>query len=177
MMTELCREYAEALYALAAENDREKEYLEALDTAAALFADNPDYVELLACPAIPREERDGLLEQALGSILPEQVLAFIQLLCAHGRIRSLTDCITEYRRIYLTAVAMSTAEVVSAVPLTEQEKEKLTATLSARFGRTVTLTCTVDEGLLGGMVVRVDGKVLDGSLRSRLHAVKEVMKQ
>ena len=177
MTTELCREYAEALYALATETDQVKAYLDALDTVAELFQDNPAYVELLACPAIPRAERDGLLEQALGSILPEQVLAFVQLLCAHGRIRSLPDCLTEYRRMYDAAMAASAAEVVSAVPLTEQEKEKLAAVLSARFGRTVTLTCTVDESLMGGLVVRVDGKVLDGSLRGRLHAVKEVMKQ
>lgn len=176
-MTDLSREYAEALFALAAENDRQKEYLEALENAAGILADTPEYVELLACPAIPRDERDGLLAQTFGQILPQQVLAFIQLLCAHGRIRSLNDCIEEYRLLYQTAVAMSTAEVVSAVPLTEDEKNKLTEALSARFGRTVTLTCTVDESLLGGMVVRVDGKVLDGSLRSRLHAVKEVMKQ
>ena len=176
-MTDLSREYAEALFALAAENDQTKEYLEALDTAAALLTDNREYVELLACPAISKDERDGLLEQTFGQILPEQVLAFIQLLCAHGRIRSLNDCIAEYRLLYQTAVAMSTAEVVSAVPLTEAEKQKLSEALSARLGRTVTLVCTVDESLLGGMVVRVDGKVLDGSLRSRLHAVKEVMKQ
>ena len=176
-MTDLSREYAEALFALAAENDQTKAYLDALDTVAALLADNAEYVELLNCPAIPKDERDSLLEQSFGTILPEQVLAFIQLLCAHGRIRSLQDCIAEYRLLYQTAVAMSTAQVTSAVPLTETEKQKLSETLSARFGRTVTLQCTVDESLLGGMVVHVDGKVLDGSLRSRLHAVKEVMKQ
>ena len=176
-MTDLSREYAEALFALAAEHDQTKEYLEALDTAANLLADNSEYVELLACPAISKDERDGLLEQTFGQILPEQVLAFIQLLCAHGRIRSLNDCIAEYRLLYQTAVAMSTAEVVSAVPLTEDEKERLAAALSTRMGRTVTLQCTVDESLLGGLSVTIDGKVLDGSLRSRLHAVKEVMKQ
>ncbi|MBR2319487.1 MAG: ATP synthase F1 subunit delta [Clostridia bacterium] len=176
-MTDLSREYAEALFALAAERDQTKEYLEALDTAATLLADNPDYVELLACPAISKDERDGLLAQTFGQILPEQVLAFIQLLCAHGRIRSLSDCIAEYRLLYQTAVAMSTAEVVSAVPLTEEEKERLAAALATRMGRTVTLVCTVDESLLGGLSVTIDGKVLDGSLRSRLHAVKEVMKQ
>lgn len=176
-MTDLSREYAEALFALAAEKDQTKAYVEALDTAAALLADNPEYVELLACPAVQKDERDNLLAQTFGQILPEQVLAFIQLLCAHGRIRSLNDCIKEYRLLYQTAVAMSTAQVVSAVPLTEAEKQQLADKLAARFGRTVTLECTVDESLLGGMVVRVDGKVLDGSLRSRLHAVKDVMKQ
>ena len=176
-MTDLSREYAEALFALAAEHDQTKDYLEALDTTAALLADNPDYVELLSCPAIPRDERDALLEQSFSTLLPEQVLSFIQLLCAHGRIRSLADCIAEYRLLYQTAVAMSTAQVVSAVPLNEDEKQRLAAALSARIGRTVTLECTVDESLLGGLSVTIDGKVLDGSLRSRLHAVKEVMKQ
>ena len=176
-MTDLSREYAEALFALATENDRQKEYLEALESATTLFGDNPEYVELLACPTLSRDERDGLLEQALGDLMPEQALAFIQLLCAHGRIRSLTDCVEEYRLLYQTAVAMSTAEVTSAVPLTEQEKQQLTQVLTARMGRTVTLVCTVDESLMGGLTVRIDGKVLDGSLRSRLHAVKEVMKQ
>ena len=175
-MTDLSREYAEALFALAAEIDQTKDYLEALESVGAALADNPAYVELLACPAISKDERDGLLAQSFGH-LPEQVLAFIQLLCAHGRIRSLDDCIGEYRLLYQTAVAMSTAQVVSAVPLTEDEKNKLSAALAARFGRTIALECAVDESLLGGMVVRVDGKVLDGSLRSRLHAVKEVMKQ
>ena len=177
MTTELCREYAEALYALAVENHREKEYLEALDQVVALLDENPEYMELLACPAIPRAERDGLLAQAFGSIVPEQVLSFIQLLCAHKRIRGLKDCIEEYRLIYQTAVAASTAQVISAVPLTEQEKERLAAALNARLGRTVTLECTVDESVLGGLIVRVDGMVLDGSLRHRLRTVKEVMKQ
>lgn len=180
MTTELNREYAEALYALAAEQGRTKEYLEALDRIAALLADNPDYVELLNCPTIPRDERDELLRQTVGQLVPDEdahVLSFIQLLCAQRRIRSLSGCIEEYRMLYQAEVSLSTAEVISAVPLTEQEQERLAATLTARFGRTITLTCKVDESLLGGMVVRVDGKVLDGSLRRRLDAVKEVMKQ
>ena len=177
MTSDLSREYAEALYALAAETHQEKEYLEALDTVLNLLAENPAYVELLNCPAVSHDERDRLLEQAFGQILPEQVLAFIQLLCAHGRIRSLKSCVEEYRLMYQTAVDMSTAVVVSAEELTEQEKEQLTATLSARFGRTITLTCEVDKSLLGGLIVRVDGKVIDGSLSHRLRTMKEVMKQ
>ena len=176
-MTELSKDYAEALFALAAEEKQEKAYLEALDTAAALFAEHPAYTELLACPAIPQTERTALLEQALGEILPEQALSFVQLLCNHGHIRSLSACIEDYRRLYQTAVAMSTAYVTSAVPLTEEEKVKLTETLSSKTRRMVELVCTVDESLLGGMIVQLDGKVMDGSLRRRLQVVKEVIEQ
>jgi len=176
-MTELSKDYAEALFALAAEIGQEKAYLDALDTAGGLLTEHPAYTELLASPAIPQEERAGLIQQALGEVLPEQVLSFLQLLCAHGRIRSLPACIEEYRRLYQAAVALSTAHVTSAVPLTEEQKQRLTAKLSALSGRTVVLDCAVDDTLLGGITVELDGKVLDGSLRHRLHEVKEVMEQ
>ena len=137
----------------------------------------PEYVELLAAPSIPRDERNALLEQAFGAAVPEQVLSFVQLLCAHGMVRSLPDCIEEYHRLYQAAVAMSTAYVTSAVALTEDQQTRLKEKLSAKFGRAIELVCTVDEHLLGGITVQLDGVVLDGSLRRRLQAVKDVIEQ
>ena len=176
-MTELSKDYAEALFALAAEVKQEKAYLDALESVNDLFADNPEYTELLAAPSVPQSERTGLIEQAFGDSLPEQVLSFVQLLCAHGRIRSLPACTEEYRRLYQAAVALSTAYVTSAVALTEDQKARLGETLARKFGRRIQLVCEVDEHLLGGITVRLDGVVLDGSLRHRLQEVKDVMEQ
>ena len=176
-MTELSNNYAEALFALAVECGQEKPYLEALESVDSLFADHPDYVDLLAAPSVPQGERAGLIDQALGDSLPEQVLSFVQLLTAHGRIRTLPACTAEYRRLYEASVAMSTALVTSAVALTEDQKARLTETLTKKFGRRIQLVCEVDEHLLGGMVVQLDGVVLDGSLRHRLQEVKDVMEQ
>ena len=176
-MTELSKDYAEALFALAAERGQEKPYLEALESVDTVFADHPDYVDLLAAPSIPQSERAHLIEQAFGDTLPEQVLSFVQLLTAHGRVRSLSACTEEYRRLYQASVAMSTAYVTSAVALTEQQRAALAEKLTQKFGRRVELVCAVDESLLGGITVRLDGVVMDGSLRHRLQAVKDVMKQ
>lgn len=176
-MTELSKDYAEALYALAAEQGQEKTYLDALDFIGGIMADQPEYAELLTAPAIPRDERTGLLEQALGDSVPEQVLSFVQLLCAHGRIHSLADCTEEYRRLYQTAVALSTAYVTSAVPLSPDQQDALRVRLEQKTGRRMELVCAVDESLLGGITVRVDGEVMDGSLRRRLQDVKEVIEQ
>ena len=176
-MSDRNKEYAEALFALAAENGQEKAYLESLESVDALFADNPDYIDLLAAPSVPQSERATLLEQAFGDALPEQVLSFVLLLTAHGRIRSLPACVEEYRLLYQAAVAMSTAYVTSAVALTEAQQSALAEKLAAKFGRRVELVCQVDESLLGGLTVRLDGVVLDGSLRRRLQAVKDVIEQ
>ena len=176
MTTQIAKEYAQALFALGEESDSTRALGDALQEAWAVLQQHPDYMELLASPAIQKDERDRMVAEAFAAY-PEYAVSFLQLLCRRGRIRSLNDCIAECRLLYQTAVALSTAQVVSAVPLTEAEKQQLAEKLSARTGRTVTLECEVDESLLGGMVVHVDGKVLDGSLRRRLHAVKDVMKQ
>ena len=176
-MTEQSKAYAEALYALAAETGEEKACLDGLTLVLEVLADNPAYTELLASPAIPMAERNAVLEEAFGGRVPEQVLSFVGVLCAHGAVRSLPDCGAEYRRLYEAAVSLSTATVTSAVPLTEEQKALLRQKLEKISGRTVILACAVDESLLGGVTVQLDGKVLDGSLRRRLHDVKEVMEQ
>lgn len=176
-MTEQSRAYAEAVYALAAEAGQQKTYLEGLRTAQKLIFDEPEYVDLLASPAISQQERASLLEQAMGDILPEQVLSFLQILCAHDQIRILPDCIEEYERLYQITVSVSTAYVTSAVVLSDEEKALLQKKLEKISGHTVIMDCRVDKTLLGGMTVQMDGKVMDGSLRHRLHEVKEVMQQ
>ena len=55
------------------------------------------------------------------------------------------------------------------------EKAELTEKLSRKFNRSIHLECAVDPSLLGGLVVQIDGKVIDGSLKHRLHEIKEVM--
>lgn len=171
------KDYAEALYALAAETEEQQVCLEGLTLVLSALEEQPEYMELLASPAIPMAERDAALEQAFAACVPEQVLSFVGLLCAHGCVRSLPACVEEYRRLYEAALSRSTATVTSAVALTEAQQAALQAKLEKMSGRTVTLVCTVDETLLGGLTVQLDGKVLDGSLRHRLQEVKEVMEQ
>ena len=80
-----------------------------------------------------------------------------------------------YEELHNAAVKLSTAQVTSAVPLTDQEKADLQASLEKKLGRSIRMECSVDEALLGGLVIRVDGRVIDGSLKHRLHEIKEVM--
>ncbi len=176
-MTELSKEYAEALYALAVQADAEEAWLTALETALDAIEAEPAYGDLLASPALSRAQRDALLTEAFGDLLPDTVLAYIQLLCAKGHSRHLKDSVADYRQLYETAMALSTANVVSAVALTDEQQARLQQRLEALSGRRVRLCCTVDETLLGGITVELDGKVLDGSLKRRLHDVKEVMEQ
>lgn len=176
-MSDRNREYAEALYALAMETNQEKPYLDALRLVQSVLDEETEFVTFLSAPSVPMDVRVAALEEVFGTTVAEHVLSFVQILCSHGRIGDLSDCIEEYHRLYQTAMAMSTAYVTSAVALTEEQKTRLVEKLATRFGRKVRLECTVDEHLLGGISVRLDDVVLDGSLRHRLQEVKDVIEQ
>ena len=102
-------------------------------------------------------------------------MSFVGVLVQNGHIRELNDCVEAYVQLHDEHARLSTAYVTSAVELTKAEKAELTEKLSRKFDRNIHLECAVDPSLLGGLVVQIDGKVIDGSLKHRLHEIKEVM--
>ena len=174
-MTEISKEYAQALFELAKEQNSEKEFALALNTVAKELENAPEYAELLSSPNIPIDERKALIEQAFSEHIPEYVLSFTQLLCENGHIRDFGNCLREYEELYRALESISTARVVSAVALTNQQKEVLIRKLEKISGNKITAVYEVDATLLGGLTVYLDDKVIDGSLRRKLKEVKEVI--
>lgn len=174
-MTEMSKSYAEALFSLALETQTVTETLMALKTMRDGIIGTEGALDLLASPSIPKDERCKVLETAFGDVQPEHVMHFVCVLVQHGRIHDLDACLAAYTALYDEHCRLSTAYVTSAVKLTADEIKTLTDKLSRKLNRTIRLECTVDSALLGGMIVRVDGKVIDGSLKHRLEEIKEVM--
>lgn len=174
-MTDIGREYAEALFSLALEEEKQREYYDALVIAKAAFEESPEYMDFLSSPSIPVSERCRALEKAFDGAVPENVLSFMQLLCEKGHARSFYSCVTEYKKLLDESARISVAKVISAFALSDTEKNNIAAKLEKVSGHKVTLECSVDEKLIGGIVVEIDGKVMDGSLRHRLDEVKDVI--
>lgn len=174
-MTEISKEYATALFMLACEESKERDVMTALEDVSAVLEKNPDFMEFLSSPGIPHGERIQTIDRVFATRMPEQVVSFVQLLCEKGRIRSFDSCVKEYRRLLNVKESVTNAKIVSAIPLTENEKAALKQKLEKISGNTVILECSVDSSLLGGVVVEMNGTVTDGSLRHRLREVKDVM--
>ena len=172
-VTDISKEYAEALFALASETGEQSSFMTALETVTEALDEHPELLELISSPAIACAERVETVAHCFGACCPETVVSFLQLLCEKGRIRLIDACAKEYRRLLDISTSVSVASVTSAVPL--NEIAALTQKLSRASGRAVQLSCTVDPSLLGGVIVEMDGRVIDGSLRHRLQEVKEVI--
>lgn len=174
-MNDMSREYAEALFTIACEENAKKEYSAALDKVMAAFNENPEYMDFLICPSIPMSERISAVEEAFSGSVPEYIVYFLQLLCEKGHIRLLGDCVKEYFKLVDASEHVSVAKVTSAVELTDSEKNRLQEKLEKMSGQSVIMECITDPAIMGGVIIETEGRVIDGSLRRHLQEVKDVI--
>ncbi len=174
-MNSVGREYAEALFELACEVDKKREYSDALELVSNAFCENEDFFRFLTSPNIPTAERIAALEAAFGEYLPKDVLSFLELMCEKGRLQVFFEAKTAYSELFAEAEKIMKVKVRSAVELSEDQKKRLSEKLEKREKATVNIEYVVEESLLGGVVIEMDDKVIDGSLQNRLQQVKEVI--
>ncbi|MBR5135182.1 MAG: ATP synthase F1 subunit delta [Clostridia bacterium] len=174
-MTQRTNEYAEALFALALETDSADAFAAALKDMTATLKEHPDYIEFLACYGIPAAERTEALEAVFSDRVPEYVLSFVQLLCEHGQIKSIFDCAAQFEALYLESRRVATVKVTSAVELSDDQKARLAEKVKQLCKRDVLPIYEIDPSIMGGVIVETDGKVIDGSVKRRLHEVKDVI--
>ncbi len=174
-MSGISSEYAQALFMLAMEKDLGEDYAKALDLVADAFLQNPLYTELLESPGIPLSERLAALESAFSDAVPRDVLSFLKLLCEKRYVAHFNDCVVQYKALLNEVNSISNANVTSAVELSENEKNSLKKKLENLSGHTVMIEYTVEPSILGGLIVEIDGKVMDSSIQKHLKDVKEVI--
>jgi len=126
---------------------------------------------VLANPAIPLEERVSVAEQVFAKV-SGPVRNLILLLVRRGRIEQLPRVAAEFRRLDDRQNGLTHATATSAVPLGADEIRAITARLEELTAGKIALETAVDPSLLGGVVVRVGDRLLDGSVRGRLERLR-----
>ncbi len=170
--------YAAALFELS----KEAKGLKALESDAealgAALAESADLRDLIASPLYSREVQakaiDAVAEKMGLSELTRNTLA---LMAAKRRLFVLPQLVRALVEMIAEEKGEVTAEVASAKALTKAQSDALAKTLKERFGKTVKLKSSVDESLIGGLVVKVGSKMIDTSIRSKLASLQNAMKE
>ena len=165
------RRYAEAAFEVALRDNTLAAWRTELDSAAAIGA-----VErigrALADPSIPLETRTATAAATFGPLVGRQVLNLIGLMLRRGRIQEMPRLAAEFRRLDDARQGITRATAIGAAALTAGEIGALTQRLEQFTGGRVELDVQVDPSLLGGVVVRVGDRLIDGSVRSRLERLR-----
>jgi F-type H+-transporting ATPase subunit delta len=165
------RRYARAVFEIALERKELDRWQGDLKRIAAL-GDDAAFMALISNPKVGFEKKNEILAKVLADVNP-LARNLVYLLVSRGRLSMIGEIAQEYHRLYDGYRGIEHAEVVTAVPLDAKEKKKLEEELEKVVGKKVVLEASVDPGLVGGMIARVGGKLLDGSTRSRLLTLKK----
>lgn len=164
------RRYSQAVFEIALETKELDRWQSDLKKVVSVVGDAA-FMALLESPRFHFEDKTRLLSERLEGINP-LALNLVLLLVTRGRLSIIGDIADGYQRLLDSYRGIESAEVTTAVPLDDKDRVKLAEHLGAMVGKKVKLKCEVDPSLIGGIVARIGGKLLDGSTRSKLMALK-----
>ena len=173
----LAGRYATALFELA----RDEKQLEAVGASLARVRDalgqSEDLRSLTTSPLIGREDALNGIRATAGALGLDSITTnFLGVLAQNRRLGQLPNVIRAFNLLAAHHRGETTAEVVSAHPLNDDQVEALRSNLRKRIGRDVSVDLTVDPAILGGLVVKVGSQMIDGSIRTKLNTLAHAMK-
>lgn len=166
-----CAEYGKALFLLALEENKDEQIFEEVKSLSKIFKENNDYVIILDSPAVMLEEKLSLIDSSLKDC-DEYVKNFVKILCEKHSVFQFEDCVKAYSKEYDKHHNIIRSVVISAVKLSDTQLEKMKLALEKKSGKTVFLENEIDPSLIGGVVLRTEGKQFDGSIKGRLDSMK-----
>lgn len=165
------RRYARAAFDIAVEEDRLEGWLQDMQRAQEILEDDTlrTYLDL---PKVTLARKVEVLRETLSSLNP-LAQNLIGLLVSRGAVGLLPQIAAEYQRLMDAHLGRERAEVITAHPLEDQQKERLGRWLGQLLGKEVIVTSREDPEVLGGLVVRVGDRIIDGSTKGRLEAMRK----
>ncbi len=165
------RRYAQAVFEIALERKELEQWQSDLEKITALMAD-PAIEAVMENPKLVFGDKVKLIAERLQKVSP-LALNLVRLLVARGLLNMIDEITGEYKRLMDSYYGIEQAEVTTAIPLNDEDKLKVAKYLGDVVGKKVVLKSSVDPGLVGGIVARIRDKLLDGSVRSKLAALKK----
>jgi len=173
----LAERYAAALFELADEQHQLDAVAGDLRELRTMLHESPDLDRLLRSPVLSREEQaKAIAALADRAELSKLTRDFLGVVAGNRRLFAVPAMIDAYLTQLAERRGEVTAEVTTAQPLNEMQQNTLGEQLRRAVGRRVTVDLKVDPSLLGGMIVKVGSRMIDGSLKSRLHRLQLAMK-
>lgn len=171
-LTTIARPYAKAAFLFAREQKALSDWEKMLGLAAAV-AQDATMRAYLERPELDEQQRAGAFAEVCGEELTEAGRNFIAQLARNKRLSLLPTIVALFHELVAVDQRTTDVELVSAFALADEQAEALVKALKERLGQEVRVTTSVDESLLGGVLVRAGDTVIDGSVRGRLNRLAE----
>ncbi len=170
--------YATAIFEISKESNSLAKLESNITDLASALTDSADLRDLISSPVVTRTDQ-GAAIAAIGKKmgLEDVMQNGLSLMAEKRRLFVLPQLVAQLRAMIADHKGEVTADVTSAKALTKTQADKLAKTLKVNIGKDVKINTTVDENLIGGLVVKVGSKMIDTSIRSKLNSLQNAMKE
>ncbi len=176
--TGIAARYATAIFELAREDKTLAALERDVDALDGALSESADLAGVIASPIYTRDQQAGVMSALAAKMgLSPLVTHTLGLMAAKRRLFVVPQLIEVLRAKIAEEKGEVTAEVTAPSELTKAQADKLITVLKAQFGKDIKLKTAVDASLIGGLVVKVGSKMIDTSIRSKLAALQNAMKE
>ena len=174
----IAERYATAVFELVKESGDLKKLETNLDDMASALSASAELRDLITSPILGRDEQGAAMAAVAKKMgLLPVMQNVLSLMASKRRLFVVPQMVTQLRGMIAEEKGEVTADVVSATEMSAAQTKKLAETLKASVGKDVKINVTVDESLIGGLVVKVGSKMIDTSIRSKLNSLQNAMKE
>ncbi len=171
------RTYSEALFEVALEEGKMDLFLDELSFVTETFKVHPEFFELFKTPLVRVDEKKKVIEEVFSGRLSKELNNFLKIIIDKRRGSFIQQIKEEYESIVNKHKGIVKAVAITAVPLSDEEKTKLKDKLSTLTGKVVKLANKTDKDVIGGVLVKIGDKVIDGTIKGKLEEMTESLSQ
>lgn len=160
--------YAKSLF------EANKEALQDLNTVFEVMNSSKEFELTMLNPSVSLQVKYDIVDEIFKKELDEKVLNFVKILIEKNRFNEFSQIIQAYSDVLDEANNVKRVEIVSAIELSDTQKQKTINKLKAKLNKEVKVDWTLDTGIIGGLVIKIDDNIIDTSLKNKLDKLSKI---
>jgi len=170
------KRYAEALIRIGVEHKLIDTFQADLETIETTISENMELRKFLNNPSLKSNSKKGSIEKIFGKEVHKDTVNFLKVLIDKGRMKNFSEIVEQYRLLADEIKKCLNLKVISAEVLSDSQIKKLGEKLRVQYGsQNVKVDSTIDSSILGGVIVKIGDKMIDGSVKGKLDRMKSAM--
>lgn len=168
--------YASSLFDVGLERGKIEEFYGELEAINNIFNIEEKLFQIFIHPRISKDEKKSLVYEIFGKRISNELLNFLYIIVDKGREKNLFEISDEYKNIYDTHKGIVDVTAVTAIPMEEKAIDKLQVVLGNKLNKKIRLNNEVDKTVIGGVLLKMNQKIIDNTLISQLKSMEDLIK-
>ena len=177
MINIIASRYAEALFQVGEESNSTTKLYEELNAVLDILKSDKNFYNVLKSPLISKGEKKEIIESVFNNRIQNDLKNFFKILIDKERISYLELIQKSFKDLLNENNNIVEGKAITAIPMSKEEIKKLEENLSSKYNANIILENIVDETILGGVLVRLGNKEIDGTIKTRLENLKQELSQ